>query len=146
MSLSLTLSQKPSLSLQLVHSHRVGYRRFEKTALKAFKKIIVGGTPYYTCNVARLRECNRLGTEKEIALWFTHFFMCSPYFDDVFAAIFSTGPGEELTNFTRAGQIRVFVAMNEWEFLDPADGVSIRSECPLLFASVPETNVPTEIQ
>src|SRR3989338_9379698 len=44
---------------------------------------------YYTCNVSRLRECHRLGTEKEIGLWFTHFFTSSPHFDDVFAAIFN---------------------------------------------------------
>lgn len=133
MSQSFELSH--ALSLKQSHSHSSGYKRFKREALKAFKKVVVNGVTYYTCNVCRLRECRRLGADKEIGLWFTHFFQYSPHFDDVSGAIFSQRPGEELANFTKMAQIKIFIAHGDSEMLDPSNGFRIQTDRPLEFAS-----------
>lgn len=132
MGLSLVSSQ----GLFLSQSHGSGdYKRFAREALKAFKKVKFNGKPFYTCNVARLHECRRLGPEKEVGLWFSHFFQCSPHFDEVFGAIFSQGPGEELASFTRAAQLKVYIAIGAREVIDPTNGLRIATNEPLQFAS-----------
>lgn len=135
MSMSCSLSSSHFLALTLSHESGKAYKIFEKEALKAFKKVQVNSVPHYTCNVARLHECRRLGTEKQLSLWSTHFFQCSRHFDEVFAVVFNTRPGEELASFTRGGDLKIYIAMGSNEILDPSNGFRIQTEHPLEFAS-----------
>ena len=127
--------QMLSLSLGLRQSQLVGFPEFQKEVLKAFKKMRVNGVDVYTCNVHRLRECHRLGDDKQVRLWFTHFFLCSPHFDTVSGAIFNDRPGEELVTFTRGAQLQIYLAVGESVILDPTNGILIQIDQPLVFAS-----------
>lgn len=110
-------------------------RAYVRAALKAFKKIIIDGKVFYTCNVERLKSCNRLGSEKEVALWKTHFFLSSPYFLEAEGVVFNVRPGEELASFTKQAQIDfLYLAMSLTEMLDVATGRRFIPEEPLVFS------------
>jgi len=120
---------------------REGYRAFAREALKAFKKFRFRGRTMYTCNVARLRECNRLGDAKEVALWRTHFFLCSTYFNDVDGAVFNSRPGEELADITRRQEVGpMYLAVSITEIMDTRNGVVWETDVPLVFASAETRN------
>jgi hypothetical protein len=118
------------------HSHISRQRAYTRAVLKAFRRVIIGNKTLYTCNVARLRECGRLGSEQEVSLWKTHFFMCSRHFDDVFGVIFNQRPGEELSSFTARRVKHLYLQQGEREILNMKTGKRIRVSEPPAFASL----------
>jgi hypothetical protein len=133
---SLSLGQGQCLGMYLTHETRTNpYGVWVKQALKAFRKFKHDGRIYYTCNVARLMECDRLGEAKEVSLWKTHFFLSAPYFDDVSGAIFSQAPGEELARVSRAHQVLLYIRQSDTTMMDVRNGVMIQLQDRLVFAS-----------
>lgn len=142
MGLSLRLGPSQTLAQVCAHSHPGGLRKYVREALKAFRKFTLEGKTFYTCNVERLKQCDRLGSEKEVTLWRTHFFLASRHFDDVFAVVFSKPPGSELVQITRQMQIQeLYLALNPTEILDASNGSRINLNEPLVFASADKAEV-----
>lgn len=99
-----SMSAVPSLELL-----RISYM---KEALLAFKLFKYKGVSYYTCNVGRLRECDRLGEDKQVSLWRTQFFLRSNNFLDVDSVIFDSRPGAELTEAARRAANNIFLKLS----------------------------------
>ena len=109
-----------------------------RKALEAFKRIEFKGSYYYTCNVARLKKCDRLGNQKQITMWRTHFFLSSPHFIDVKGVIFSTAPGRELAEFSQQTVESIYVVSGHRKILNPSNGEKIALDEDLVFASSDE--------
>lgn len=110
-------------------------RTYVREALKAFKKIQVEGRPYYTCNVARLKACDRLGDEKQVTTWRTHFFLNSRHFSAVEGVIFNSAPGRELADFSRGAVEVLCVSIGPREIINSSNGNRTTLEEDLVFAS-----------
>ncbi|MDQ5912367.1 MAG: hypothetical protein QG568_582 [Patescibacteria group bacterium] len=128
MSLSVSISQEQS-------QDRQSRNAYIREALRAFRKVTVQGRSYYTCNVDRLKECNRLGDEKQVTTWRTHFFLRSKHFDGVCGVIFSSAPGRELADFSAEAVDTIYISMGVREILNPKNGNRIFLEEDLVFAS-----------
>lgn len=128
MSLSVSISQEQS-------QDRRSLNAYIREALKAFRKVTVQGRSHYTCNVDRLRECNRLGDEKQVTTWRTHFFLHSRHFDEVCGVIFNSAPGKELACFSADAVDEIYISMGVREILNPKNGKRIFLEEDLVFAS-----------
>lgn len=113
-------------------------KAYIREALKAFKKVTIQGRVYYTCNVARLNACNRLGDAKQVKMWRTHFFLRSTHFAQVHGVIFNSAPGKELADFSAGAVDRIYVIVRPREIIDPKNGDSIHLEEDLVFASADE--------
>jgi hypothetical protein len=100
-----SMSAEPRLELL-----RITYM---KEALLAFKLFKHKGVSYYTCNVGRLNECNRLGEDKQVSLWRTQFFLRSNNFLDVDSVIFDSRPGGELTNAAKRAANNIFLKLSD---------------------------------
>lgn len=136
MSLSCTLSLSHELGHKLTQAHHKAKRRFIREALKAFKRFPVGDKVCYTCNVNRLKACDRLGTSQEIRLWKTRFFLQSRSFEDATAVIFNTRPGTELAAYTQTMELdAMYLALSETEVVNVQTGVPLTLPRPLVFAS-----------
>lgn len=138
MSLSLGFSPalRPYLSQEHAATKDLRRNAYVKAALKAFRKFRHNGKVFYTCNVARLHACNRLGEEKEVKLWRTHFFMSSPHFYEVSGVVFSRGPGDELLAHTNTLQLDfLYVKSGHRTAIDPKNGRVHEFEEDLVFAS-----------
>ena len=134
--MGLCLSQWPRL-LQCNYLRPFGgYREYASKALKAFRKFQYNGKTYYTCNVDRLKECDRLGDKKQVSMWRTHFFLASPHFDDVYGAVFNVRPGVELAEATKLQRVPMFIAVGKKEMMCISRGFRYELETPLIFASV----------
>ncbi len=132
-----SLGMSCGFSLQLIHEHSQGSaaRAYYRAALKAFKRFTHNSKVFYTCNVERLKECNRLGEEKEISLWRTHFFLCSPHFDEASGVVFSSRPGQELALLSQKNVESLFLATSSNQMVDIRYGHRIELTEPLVFAS-----------
>jgi hypothetical protein len=133
---SLRMGQRHGLYQE--HSHGNGRRlqKYMREALKAFKKFTRDGKTWYTCNVERLKQCDRLGEAKEVSLWKTHFFLASQYFDDAHAVVFSHRPGTELAEITKKMQISgLFLAISHTEIINTSVGNRFTLDEALVFAS-----------
>lgn len=128
MSLSVSMSQEQS-------QNRCSRNVYIREALKAFRKVTVRGYPYYTCNVNRLKECNRLGDEQQVTTWRTHFFLHSKHFDGVCGVIFSSAPGWELADFSAEAVDTIYISIGVREILNPKNGSRIVLEEDLVFTS-----------
>lgn len=130
---------RQTLSLQLTQTQELRLneriKTWEKEALKAFKKVSIDGKNYCTCNVERLKQCNRLGDEKEITLYKTHFFLKSPGFDFIFGVIFNARPGIELAEFSKQSSRRIYLATGSRAIMDLQTGTRIELQMDLTFAS-----------
>jgi hypothetical protein len=127
-------------SLEISQSARqiqiqIQIKAYAREALKAFKKVVIQGSTYYTCNVKRLRECDRLGDEKEISTCKTHFFLRSRHFDDIKGVIFNSAPGEELAIFSERVTDEIYVALSKREMVNPKKGEITTLDEDLNFAS-----------
>lgn len=112
-----------------------GYRAYAREALKAFKKITIQGKVYYTCNVNRLRNCDRLGSDSVIPLWRTHFFLRSRHFDEAEGVIFSSRPGIDLSRFSSFAIESQYIVIEGNLIVDPINGLRQTIEEDLIFAS-----------
>lgn len=127
--LSMCLTQRLSLQLR-------GFQEFRLEALKAFHKISVSHGAFYTCNVKRLRACDRLGEERVIHLWRTHFFLASPCFDMVEGVIFNTRPGLELANFVSSlCFLELYLALDRTTIVNTRTGRILQLDHSIEFAS-----------
>lgn len=139
MGIGLSLATHHFLGCYQLQEQRPGdpYREFEKVALNAFKKFTYQGREMYTCNVDRLHECNRLGDEKQITLWKTHFFLVSRHFDLVSAVVFNRRPGIELAKHSAStGITAIFLALSPDQMVDTENGHIITLNTPLVFVSM----------
>lgn len=109
---------------------------YSKRALKAFKRVQIDGRYYYTCNVARLREAERLGRVPDICLYRTHFFLLSPHFQDVVGVIFSEAPGQDLAMISRLAADSLYVVFDRFKLVNPYTGEIIVLSRRLTFASL----------
>lgn len=134
--MSLSLSQSCEIRQYVRHSTGSDpYSVWVRAALKAFKKFTHKDKVFYTCNITRLNQCNRLGDAKDVSMWRTHFFLCSKYFDEVSGAVFSSRPGEELARFTRSHDVLLYLKVSDIEIMDVRNGAVIELDTPLVFAS-----------
>lgn len=112
-----------------------GYRTYAREALKAFKKVTIQGKVYYTCNVSRLRNCDRLGSDSVIPLWRTYFFLRSHHFDEAEGVIFSSRPGIDLSRSSSFAIESQYIALEGNVIIDPINGRRQTIEEDLIFAS-----------
>jgi hypothetical protein len=83
------IGQLQESSMELRQVQLLARRHYVREALKAFKLFECKQGVFYTCNVARLHECNRLGEGKEVRIWQTYLFTQSKFFQTV-AAVTTT--------------------------------------------------------
>lgn len=127
------------MNLLLIPSLRLEQQRlsFMQEALLAFKLFEENGVKYYTCNVERLEECNRLGDDKQVSLWRTHFFLRSSHFDGVKSVIFSKRPGTELALAAKTVMENIFLKITPNQAVNVSNGdvvdfdkdIPFNSEC-----------------
>jgi hypothetical protein len=113
-----------------------GYQKFKLEAVKAFRKVSVGHLNLYTCNVNRLRSCDRLGEKRVVNLWMTHFFLASRHFDMVEGVIFNVRPGLELASFAQSlCFLRLYLMIDPTTIVDTWTGQIIKLEREIEFVS-----------
>jgi hypothetical protein len=139
MGLGLSQSLRPDLRQEFTFGNSGPANVYYRAALKAFKKFIYDNKVFYTCNVERLKACNRLGSAKEVSLWKTHFFLCSPHFDECCGVVFSARPGEELGLLSQRHLEFLFLATGTMNMVNVKNGYRVELAEPLVFASS-ETN------
>ena len=124
MNFSLTLSCRPALRLSFRNRALSNERRaYKQKALEAFKKNSAKGQIFYTCNVARLKSCDYLGTKQQIAEWRTSLLLWSKLFEDDGVIVFNARPGEELADSVKmAGFNSLYLALTPAEIINAGDG------------------------
>lgn len=139
LSLSQSNSQSQRQRYSLYQEDFKGYNAWYHAALKAFKKFLVGTRCFSTCNVERLRTCNRLGSEKVMSLWRTTFFSQAPFFAECRGVIFSDRPGTELAHHFRhsvgAEWMYIVKEVGTGLVINPRTGEVEDLDTPILFAS-----------
>jgi hypothetical protein len=111
------------------------YKDFAREAAKAFRRFHLKGVDLYTCNVKRLQACNRLGEEKEVGTWRTHFFLQSSHFADVDGVVYNKAPGKELADFSTQMLPLIYVMIDERTILNAKTGERTVLDEPLVFSS-----------
>lgn len=130
------LWQEPSMELRQVQL--LARRNYVKEALKAFKLFECKQGVFYTCNVARLHECNRLGEDKEVRIWQTYLFIQSKSFETVAAVIYNDRPGSELAKLSKERGDIIYLAMDTRTILNTANGKRTVLDKDIVFASAEE--------
>lgn len=125
-------------SMELRQEQLLARRHYVKEAAKAFKLFECKQGVFYTCNVARLHECNRLGEDKEVRIWQTYLFIQSKSFQTVSGVIYNTRPGTELAKLSKERGDTIYLAMDARTILNTANGDRTVLDQDIIFASTEE--------